>query len=240
MISLLFFSFAVSHKMRYLLVIIAFAVVVGSQLLFPKFITVKTVECLDKSKDSCQQEILSSLGKVEGMKLYQARDIISNYLNNEPKVLGYSTSYVPLDGLRVEMETRVAEVAISSTMHEGIYALVDSQGYVLEYKNETDLPRLITDGAPPNLGDQLGSDWIFGIEVAKLASTAMGISEVYTDEGGFFFYLPAGTRVWFGKEGDARSLITSLQVILSQSKIVDDFGGNPAEIDLRFSNPVIR
>lgn len=227
--------------MKYLLpLLVVLVVVILSQILFPKIVQIQQVDCVHKSGGECSSELMVRLAGVGGTKLNEARNLVSGILNEDPKVLGYSTSYVPLNGLKVEVEVRSPSVAISSLKHQDVYALVDSQGYVLEFKNETSLPKLIITSAPPNLGEQLESGWVFSIEVAQLVSTAMGINEVYVENDGLYFYLPTGTKVWLDRQGDPRSLITSLQVILSQSKIIDDFGGNPKEIDLRFSNPIIR
>lgn len=218
--------------------------------LLPKKIIINNFTC-ESQFGPCDPKKEEQIRQNTGKNLADAKKSIGELLKSEPLVSDFETHYKVPDKLEVNILLRKPYFGITFNNSEAI-ALVDTEGYVVAYKDETTLPILEANDAPPQVGEKVSDRKLFALELLGDMYTYYQIKNGHEQEDSVKFAIEGGKDVIFPLEGDRQLLIASLAVILTRlnaddsSTRIENGEGLKATclqgctIDLRFKNPVIR
>jgi hypothetical protein len=219
--------------------VITAIVIIFLLLLFfflPVFIKVR-IECVSQFGE-CPAEIKSALEKFEQKNFFSAKSQIIKFVKSDYMVSDYFVQFKLPNIAYLNILIKKPSYAVKSDL-SAEYALVDKDGTVLAFSEETTLPVIFVGSKLPGVGEKLDVRSIFAL---GLIDGVYRMYQVYsgkiTNEA-LLIELPGQIGVIFPLEGDSDLLLGSLRLIYS--KLQTDM--NPSgytQIDLRFNNPVIR
>lgn len=186
----------------------------------------------------CEKVYEDSLRDFLGANLFLLpADQVKLEFANEKKIKEVFVEKIFPAKLSVYLKLRKPVLALAKPGSPPGFFLVDEEGLVLEYKESSFLPKVFLPGTVRYLVVGERVEGISGL--TELLYLSFKISEFEKAEVGdeeVKVFLPQ-SLVFFPKEKDPRVLAGSLQLILARSRID---GKMPAEIDLRYTNPVLR
>ena len=202
----------------------------------PFLINIK-VDCKSQY-GSCPQQIADKLAPMNGRSLFYAKKTIKNMLKKEYIISDYSLQYKIPNILYVDLLVKKPAITFKNIKF-GSLILVDAEGKVLSNATDSALPVINTDKELPKEGQNIGNTELFALNLATGVYQMYQVREFLLQEASLLVELPSQIRVIFPLDGDARILLGSLRLIYS--KIQSE--GNPgkfSQVDLRFTNPVLR
>jgi len=163
------------------------------------------------------------------------------YVETFPREPVAALKFVKEASLSGRVASDSARIATSSAFDQQFF-LVDKEGLVfVKVSTFSGLPLFyLFDEKFPGLGENIGQKRIqTALEVAQLLKEArIEIKEVFlTSFGTIEMSLKEGPRVLFSSQKSPVAQVTSLQLILSSSRMEGEI---PKTIDLRFERPVVR
>jgi len=206
-----------------------------SIIFVPKVLKVGDIVCVSQF-GPCSQILAGRLSLLEGKPIGDAKREISEILTSEVLVKDYSIQILLPNRLRVNLLERKPKFALKVQSSDSL-TLVDEEGYIVGIESQSNLPQLVVDSAPGNVGEKVSDENLFGLQIVGDLFSFYQVREGKVSEGNLQVELKGKIRVIFPLEGDRSVLISSLELVL---KKYDDAGDNPREIDLRYKNPVIR
>ena len=218
------------RKIYFFLVVFVFL----SILIFPLAIKIK-VACLSQY-GVCSDNLYNDLGKYNGKNLFIANMGIVKFLKSNFLISQFSTQFKLPNILAVNVLIKKPVFALSDGKS---IDLVDNEGTVLSYANNTQLPRVTINQNLPNPGTKVDSGVLNALKIV------FGLSEMYQvnfgeiRDGSLVVDLPAQIRVLFPLDEDSQVVLGALRLIYPKVS-TGDFAGKYSEIDLRFRNPVLR
>ncbi len=205
----------------------------------PFLIKINDISC-QSQYGPCSPDVSQKLDSFKGKSLAAAKKGISGELKSDSTILNFAFQLKFPSTLKVDLIENKAYYALVGKDLTN-YFLVDKEGYVIKILPGTNLPRVIVDNPPPNVGEKVGDKEIFSLKIISDLWNLYQIKEGIMTVDGMTVILSQGIKVIFPLEGDKDVLMGSLQLILSRlNGEAKDFKINVSIIDLRFKNPVLK
>jgi cell division septal protein FtsQ len=218
---------------------------IGSFFALPRLLKIKEITCQSQF-GPCNVEIQKTIDKVKngGKSLYDTKKELQTLLVSEILISDFSFQFKLPNILVINVIERKPKYAIR-TKNSNSYALVDKEGYVVYFQEQTGLPILIVSEPPPNVGQKVSEKTFFALEILYSMFSSYQIREGIIEDESLVIELNQGPKVIFPLEGERDVLLGSLTLVLSrlnagdeETKIENVSGASI--IDLRFKNPVIK
>jgi hypothetical protein len=208
----------------------------------PRIIKVGEIVCKSQF-GPCSIDIATKLDFYEGRSLSEVKGSISEYLRAETAVDEYSFQFKLPGRLEVNIIEQKAKYALGKN-DLSVFSLIDRDGTVIKVQNETNLPTLLIEDNPPNLGEKVDREKLFGLAIVSRMFTLYQVKEGRIENSSLVVMLPDGITVAFPLEGNEDELMGALSLILSRLKSPSkdskiDYS-TVKKIDLRFKNPVLQ
>ncbi len=220
-------------KVVRLLVVVFFLFALGFLVWgLPRLLLVNKIDCQSQF-GPCSPSLELLVQKAQGKTLYQTKDWLSQELKNESLVETFDLRFSLPDRLSVIIVARKATFAVAKRGSLN-YALVDKNGVVVDFCEETPLPILMVDQLDDvGLGSQLNQELVFA------GGLIQGLFSSYNTQTGLvvgdtFRVQVKGIEVIFPLSGDKEALLGSLALILAK------LDRPITSIDLRYKNPVVK
>jgi hypothetical protein len=248
----------VKYILRYLVPLVFAGFVAGLVFLPPRLILVNSISC-ETQYGPCNSDINDKLSKINKKSYLESEKDVRDFLATSPSIEKYQIKFLLPNKLKLNLVVKKAMFGVKG--NEGAIALVDEDGLVLSYQNQTLLPTLKVDGKPPSVGEKIDKDAHFGIGILGYMNNLFQVKEGELKDKNITFKLKDGPAVYFPLSGDEKVLIGRLILINgrlnnSNSEISNlnnkednskmnkltglEGCGNSCIIDLRYKNPVIR
>lgn len=201
------------------------------------FIKIK-VECRSQY-GGCPKEVTDGMLPLNGKSISYAERTLKKELKSNFFISTFSIQFKLPNILRIDLLIK-KPVFVLKNSNSGLLALIDADGGVLSYSNQTDLPIVITPEELPKVGEEVKNTDLLALKlmdgVYQMYQTGTGNIEVDT----LLVDIPMGVRVIFPLvDADKDLLLGSLRLIYSNIR-----GGEEnapySQIDLRYNNPVLR
>jgi hypothetical protein len=238
-------------KLRIILLALFLGMIVGVPSYFiPRKIVINNFSC-ENQFGPCRNQLIDKIEEQRGKNLLVARKKVKGELANDPLVSDYSTHYKIPDKIEVSVILRKPYFGITFN-DSGTVALVDEEGYVIAYKEDTSLPTLDARSVPPQVGEKVNDETFFALSLLQDMYDYYQVKNASEEEGGVVFDMGGGKKALFPLEGDRQILVASLAVILTRLNAeetgtrIENVEGvrstclKGCTIDLRYKNPVIR
>lgn len=218
--------------------ILIFLVVIASIFLVSS-IKIERITCSNQY-GSCSKEAETFLRSLEGQKLFFVRRSVKTFLKEGLVIVDYTASFKLPNKYVVNIIERKPKYAL--LFKETFQAtLVDDDGYILAFVENTSLPLVKTKFKPGNTGEKVDSTSLFVLKLMADLNSFYQVKEGELTEDGFKVKLNSGENVIFPLTGDKEILLSSLAITLSKlNSMKDDPTMIINTIDLRFKNPVLR
>lgn len=212
---------------------------VASIILLPFFIKIKSISC-QSQYGPCSNDLNQKLDSYKGKSLREVKKGITRALKNDSTISQFSFQLKFPATLKIDLIEDKALFALVKA-GESNFFLVNKDGTVIKIVTETNLPRVILEATPPNVGEKLSSENIFALKIVYDLWSLYQIKEGAISQNFLTIMHTTGIKVIFPLEGDKDLLIGSLQLILSRLNAgIKDSKINVSIIDLRFKNPVLK
>lgn len=218
-------------KVLYLLFFLAFFIGIGL-LLSSDIFRVKRVLCRTQY-GPCDEKVEEALEVFSGehillLNLEEVEKTAKTFF----KIREAFVRKVLPETLVVSLEERKARVGLISS--SGLF-LVDQEGFILEKKDQTLLPRLKVENKEISVGGKINSTISSAVVLLDvLARSGLIVDAEFTED--FISTRIENASVLLPLNQDPRVTVGSLQLILARAKIE---GRLLKLVDLRFKNPVV-
>ncbi len=215
-----------------ILVIIAF---------IPRIVPIYEVRCSGQF-GQCNPELNSSIEAISLTNYQQTRSRVVDALEASSDVSEYSVKFIFPSKFEIVVVHDKQSFAIWNK-DLNLYALVNNSGDVLSLVDETNLPSMSTSQKLPAVGEFVGQETLFALDVVGRLNTYIKYAELRDND------LQVRTndefKVIFPLVGDKEILLGSFILIMSRlqeggEELRIENIGEVSEIDLRFKNPVLR
>lgn len=210
-----------------------------SPILIKTMIRINKVTCMTQY-GPCGQDLQNKLDLVKSNDLKKSKEYISNLLNNDISVNNYLIQYKLTSELDVNINLKKPKFVIFD--QSGKYYLIDEKGLVISMADQTNLPTIKIENQNIFLGKNIENSYVFALELLEYLSYLYSINEGVVQGHNMLVKNNEGVNIIFPLEGDIQLLIGSLRIIFS--RLNDGTEGirmeDIREIDLRYSNPVLR
>lgn len=222
--------------MKKILIIIGVILFFFFLIILPFLIKVK-IDCKSQYGD-CPQQILDQLSTFEGKNLFYAKRGITKILKAEFLVSDYSLQFKIPNILHAELLVKKPVIAFKD-VKSGSLVLVDAEGKVLSNGVDSALPVISVDEGLAKVGQNIGNVNLFALKLASGIYQMYQVRDFSIQEGNLLVELPGQIRVILPLEGDSQILLGSLRLIYSKIQNEGNIG-KYSQVDLRFTNPVLR
>lgn len=222
--------------MKKILVVIILIIVTVIFFSSQFFIRVK-INCKSQYGE-CPKFILDKISILNDKSLSSVKRKASKILGNEYLVSEYSLQYKVPNILQIELLIKKPTIALKN-IGSDIFALFDGDGKVLSYASDSALPVIVFNGILPVAGENVDSSILFASKLAGGVYQMYQIKDYFVQDNSLLVELPGQFKVIFPLDGDAQILLGSLKLIYSNIQNGDNVG-KFKEVDLRFTNPVLR
>jgi len=211
--------------------------------LIPRFIKINNIPCRFQMNE-CNKVIVNELQKFKGKDLRSVKLNVTALLKKDINVVDFHLEFKIPDSINVYIIERKPKYSIS-TESKNKFVLADNDGRTLSLTDSSDLPNLIVSGNLPELGDRIGRDELFALELIYDINETFQVKEGKLVSDSLLIELPGSLRVIFPVEGDREVLIGSLIIINNEIKNgkdtnIENTSNNINTIDLRYKNPILK
>lgn len=229
--------------MKYLKLILPFIIFVTSVSLYfgtPRLIKIESVECKSQYGE-CQEDLINKLKVSEGKNLNDARYDISNIFSGERNVSDFSIQFKLPNKLEVNVIIKKPSFGFQSLRTNNV-ALVTADGQAMAISQTTDLPTIVIEEGPPNVGEKISDQHRFALEIVQKVFYLYQIKKGVVAKDSLTIDYPEGYKIVFPLSGDVDVLVGSARLILSRLNETskDSRIESVSIIDLRYKNPVLR
>lgn len=206
----------------------------------PRLIKIGNISCTNQY-GPCSDAVETKVKKTLGKSLPEALRGISQILKNDVLVSSYRTQFVLPDRLVINIVVRKPAFALKGSNQEG-FAMVGKNKVVVATLPSTNLPTLKVPTNIPNVGEKVGDEQFFALEILNSMFYLYQIREGEIQGESLVINSPSGVKIIFPLEGDKDALIGASRIILSRLNEAkeDSRIKNVTLIDLRFKNPVLK
>lgn len=215
-------------------------------LLFAAGVLVYRGQLFSFQSFSCKSQFgLCSAQEEEKIKSFLGRSLffldtgdIKEVLSSDFSVKGVFIQKVIPNKLNVFLEKRKPLVAVSVSEFQGGVFLIDREGIVLGFSENSALPLLLVDKDEHLVvGEKVSGKIVAASEILYLTYKLEADKPVKGElQDGKLLVETQGVDVYYPLDKDPRVLVGALQLILVRSRID---GKLPKSIDLQYSNPVL-
>ncbi len=204
---------------------------------------IKKISCQVDGEKECSAELNAELDRYLNRNLLSVRpsQIENRVISTERLVQSAKVRSILPDFLKVDIVSRRAVAAIITTDESWEAVEVDKEGIILgKTESFSELPRLIWPGISQwPIENPVPENIITAAKITVLAGERFKLAGIPKVEfqSSLAIKLSSGEKVWLSLAKDSVEQLAGLQVVLNQARIE---GKQPAEIDLRFDNPVIK
>jgi len=219
------------------------SLVVLTVLLLPHRLVIQKIECSSQF-GKCSEIVKNDLEKLlnKNFTLKSSNSKVEDLLSKNPRILDFSTQYVPANSLKVHVVERKGEVAIKE-LGSDTYLIVDNLGQLIEERIESELPKIQIESGSLKVGsDEINFSSSLVSELAKYYNIRQ------TKIDGFSMRAKYDSlELIFPLEGNIDVLLGSLELLLFQlnrslqASTIDKVSvTNLSSIDLRYKNPIVK
>jgi cell division septal protein FtsQ len=224
---------------RYLKAILLFFSLVlglGFFMALPRYMRISRISCSSQF-GPCSLHVKEAMAKIEkaNLSLFEAKKELKTVLSSDVLVTDFSFQFKLPKTLQVNLLERKPKFALKKRGSQA-FALVDSQGVVVSYQNNSALPVLIVSDAPPNVGEVVSGKTLFALEILSDIFSLYQVKSGNLEDESLVIELKGGLRVIFPLEADRKVLLGSLRLILGRL----NEESNVSTIDLRYKNPILK
>lgn len=229
--------------MKYLKIgatLLFFLILLLSFLVIPRILIIKNISCSNQYGD-CSENLELELEKAKGKSLIEAKKEIAGIMKQNLFVKEYTLRYEIPDKIRIYTIAKKAKFSLKN-IEVDIYALIDQDGMVLGFGENSTLPKVIFAGKYAGVGETVGTKELFALNLISSLYYFYQVKEGMIVEDRLEVRMSDGVTVTFPLEGDRDILLGSLKVILSRlnEDAKDSKIKKVSQIDLRFKNPVLK
>ena len=220
--------------MKYLktgIFILFLAVLVILFLVIPRLLPINNVSCTNQY-GSCSEELRRDLEKIEGKSLKEIKELIEGMMSKNLFVKDYSYKYEIPDKVVVYVIVKKPKFILQNS-NDNSFALIDRDGVVLGYGENTTLPVVVYSGESVALRERVNAKELFSLNLISSMYYYYQAKKGIMVEDRLEVRMRDGVTVIFPLAGDREVLLGSLKVVLSKIERV-------STIDLRFKNPVLK
>jgi len=221
-----------------------FVVVVISFFIGLNRIKIKKVECFNQF-NVCNPTIVVEAARVNGKNIFLARKELDKIIKNNYLVKSYLIAYKLPTALTINLIERSPKIALYPS-ETNKFLLADEEGKIINMVDNSNLQKISVDRKLPNLGENIDREILFGILLTLDAANIDKIVEAKIEKNSLVISYKEGPKVTFPLDGDRKTLIGGLNLILSQlntssnaTTIENEDLGN-LKIDMRYRNPVLQ
>lgn len=230
---------------KYLSILLIIIFIYITPVVIKKLIKIDKIEC-QSQYGQCSEQLVNNLQYITNSDLYVAKGKINQVLEHNKQVSSYLIQYKIPSTLKVELVLKKPKFAIKNS--NGNYFLIDKDGFVVETTQESNLPTLLNNNITYKVGDSISDKDIFALKIIEKISLLYSVQTGIVEKNSLQIKLNEGVLLYFPLEGDVDVLVGSLRLIFSRLnegtqgiKMEDTITiSDVKEIDLRFTNPVIR
>lgn len=211
---------------------------VFSDVYFFHIFSVKTVICTTQY-GQCEQDDYQSLAQFLGKSLWliNVQEVVLSLANN-PENKQVAVDRVFPNKLSVFILKRKGAAIVTERTDSLEGFVVSTDGYVLSFGKTSALPRIRYNGFRSLvMGEAIDEKLKNAVTVVHLIDKINSIEKAEVENDSLKARVAGGKIVYFPLDKDPRVLVGALQLILSRSKMN---GIDPAFIDLRYKNPILR
>ncbi len=213
----------------------------------PRLIHINSIIC-ESQFGPCDTKIETGLNLFAGKSLSDAKSESEAYLREQGNIKKYVVRYLLSDKLKVVIIIKKAEFGLEFGQNQ--IALVDHDGYVLNYQDTTLLPILKTTVASPKVGDKVDISTLDALNLLAHVSDIFAIKEASAKDGAFYTKRPEGQTFIVSLDRDIETSLGAMILINNELNKANnetrmDRGGlgsclSSCTIDLRYKNPVVK
>ena len=200
-------------------------------VVIPRILIIKSVSCSNQY-GKCGDELQESLENIGGKSLKDTKEIIEEMVSKNLFVKEYSYRYVIPDKIAIYLIIKKAKYILQNS-NNNFFALVDEDGMVLGYGENSTLPGVVFSGDTIAIGESISEKQHFSLDLISSMYYYYQVKKGIMTEDGLEVRMPDGITVIFPLEGDRDVLLGGLRVVLSKIERI-------STIDLRFKNPVLK
>lgn len=205
-------------------------------------ISISDISCRSQYGE-CSQPIKEKLENVRNCRLLACKKNIDTVLSGVWLVDDYRYQLKLPPKIEVFLVEKKPKYSITSRSLN-LSAQLDSEGMVLDIREDSKLPGYIIEGNLPNPGTTVSEGENFALQLIYGASLIQDIEKSTLEDNLLSVDMVGGINILFPLDGDRDFILGSLALILNQlkkesldSKIES---GQISIIDLRYKNPVLR
>lgn len=220
--------------MKYLktgIFILFLAVLVILFLVIPRLLSINNVSCTNQY-GSCGEEMQRDLEKIKGKSLKEVKELIAAMMSKNLFVKDYSYKYEIPDKIVVYVIVKKSKFTLQNSKDNSL-ALIDRDGVVLGFGENTTLPVVVFSGDSIAVGESVNAKELFSLNLISSMYYYYQAKKGIMVEDRLEVRLRDGVTVIFPLAGDRDVLLGSLKIVLSKIEGV-------STIDLRFKNPVLK
>lgn len=220
--------------MKYLktgIFILFLAAVVMLFVVIPRILPINIISCTNQY-GSCSEELRRDLEKIEGKSLKEIKELIEGMMSKNLFVKDYSYKYEIPDKVVVYVIVKKPKFILQNS-NDNSFALIDRDGVVLGYGENTTLPVVVYSGESVALRERVNAKELFSLNLISSMYYYYQAKKGIMVEDRLEVRMRDGVTVIFPLAGDREVLLGSLKVVLSKIERV-------STIDLRFKNPVLK
>ncbi|MDP3994440.1 MAG: hypothetical protein Q8P91_01235 [bacterium] len=200
-------------------------------MVIPRTIPINRVSCSNQY-GSCSEDLRQSLGNIQGKSLKETKEVVAEMMSKNLFVKDYTYKYNIPDEIAVYVIVKKPKFTLQNSK-DNSFALVDKDGMVLGYSENTTLPGVVFSGESIAVGESVNAKQLFSLDLVSSMYYYYQVKKGIMIEDRLEVRMPGGATVIFPLEGDRDVLLGSLRVVLSKIERV-------STIDLRFKNPVLK
>jgi len=211
--------------------ILFLAVLVILFLVIPRLLSINNVSCTNQY-GSCGEEMQRDLEKIKGKSLKEVKELIAAMMSKNLFVKDYSYKYEIPDKIVVYVIVKKSKFTLQNSKDNSL-ALIDRDGVVLGFGENTTLPVVVFSGDSIAVGESVNAKELFSLNLISSMYYYYQAKKGIMVEDRLEVRLRDGVTVIFPLAGDRDVLLGSLKIVLSKIEGV-------STIDLRFKNPVLK
>lgn len=203
----------------------------------PRIIKINKIECYSQY-GICDNEIFELISPANNKSIRDAKIFTVKQFTDNGIVQDYSFTFKLPGTLRVDIILNKAKFALYRKDSAEV-VLIDKDGIVLERVDKTNLPKVVIPGDLPGVGEKVAQDKLFALNLIYSLNFFYQVNYGEITDNAFMADLPEGVGVVFPLEGELKTLLGSLKLVLTQLNLTGKDQGIIV-VDLRFKNPIIR
>ena len=184
-----------------------------SYILLIDKLLIKEITC-SSQYGLCRDDINQALSNFRGRNYKRVKKDISDYFQNNILITNYRTQYKIPSKIIVYVIERKPIYSIKDSNNK--LAIIDKDGYIIFFADNSMLPLLIIDSQLPEVGQKVNDDLNFPLDILYYMNVDFQIRNGKIGNNSLVFEYSNGIKIIFPLSGDREVLLASLNLILNQ------------------------